>query len=77
MRNVSNSDSDLARHRITAVVESKEARARGGDREKKSPSLSNLTHQDGVSRYKVRISKALKGFWGIKHGFLHFNLFSN
>lgn len=45
--NVSNSDSDLARHRISL------ADNRDRSKEKKSPSLSNLTNQEGNSKYKV------------------------
>jgi len=45
--NVSNLDSDLARHRISLPDN------RDRCREKKSPSLSNLTHQEGTSKYKV------------------------
>ncbi|CAG7716485.1 unnamed protein product [Allacma fusca] len=61
--NVSNSDSDLARHRIS-VIEPRTSR------EKKSPSLSNLTHQDGLSRYKMSIQENGSGkfFQGVKVG---------
>ncbi|XP_035706356.1 potassium voltage-gated channel subfamily H member 6 isoform X3 [Folsomia candida] len=49
--NVSNSDSDLARHRISLPDN------RDRCREKKSPSLSNLTHQEGLSKYKMSIQE--------------------